>query len=209
MNILSWNCRGAINPNFGTVVSEMIRKLHPAILIISETKVSGVRAKGIIDRIPMDGVIVANSIGLSRGLWVLWDSRQVELTELSSTEQEIHALVTSTAKPTLLLFVVYASPQFAERRLLWDTLTTVAGLHSMPALRFQECLDNCRMIDIGFNGPRFTWSNHRPLSQLIQTRIDRIFVNAEWNDLYPEAAVFHLEKTHSNHCSIRLCFENV
>ena len=25
------------------------------------------------------------------------------------------------------------------------------------ALRFQECLDICRMIDIGFSGPCFTW----------------------------------------------------
>lgn len=42
---------------------------------------------------------MANSIGLSGGLWVLWDSEQVELSDLSSTEQEIHALVTSTARP--------------------------------------------------------------------------------------------------------------
>lgn len=35
------------------------------------------------------------------------------------------------------------------------------------ALRFQDCLDNCRMIDIGFSGTQFTWSNHRPLAHLI------------------------------------------
>lgn len=73
MNLLSSNCRGAINPNFGIVVSDMIRRYHLAILIISETKVSGDRAKDIIDRIPMDGAIATNSIGLSRGLWMLWD----------------------------------------------------------------------------------------------------------------------------------------
>lgn len=101
--MLSWNCRGAINPNFGSVVSNMIRKHRPAIMIISETKVCGDKAKGIIDRLPMDGANVANSIGLSGGLWVLWDSEQVELSDLSSTEQEIHALVTSIARPPWLL----------------------------------------------------------------------------------------------------------
>lgn len=49
------------------------------------------------------------------------------------------------------------------------------------ALRFQDCLNNCRMIGIGYSGPRFTWSNHRLLLQLVQGRIDKVFVNAEWN----------------------------
>lgn len=46
MILLSWNCRGAINLNFGSVVSNMIRKHRPAIMIISETKVCGDKAKG-------------------------------------------------------------------------------------------------------------------------------------------------------------------
>jgi len=75
------------------------------------------------------------------------------------------------------------------------------------ALCFQDCLNNCRMIDIGYSGPRFTWSNHHPLSQLVQERIDRVFVNAEWNSLFSEANVLQLEKTHSNHYPIKLCFE--
>ena len=29
------------------------------------------------------------------------------------------------------------------------------------SLLFKECLDYCNMIDIGFLGPHFTWSNRR------------------------------------------------
>lgn len=118
MNILIWNCRGANNPNFCNNVSDMIRRHYLAIMIITETNLSGDRAKGIIDRLPMDGVIVANSFGWSGGLWLLWDSDQVELAELSSTEQEIHAIFSSTANSLWFLFAVYASPRLAERRLL-------------------------------------------------------------------------------------------
>ena len=32
-------------------------------------------------------------------------------------------------------------------------------------------------------------------------------MNAEWNSIFPKAAVQHLEKTHSDHCPIKLCFE--
>ena len=74
MNMLIWNCRGALNPNFHNLFSNLICKHYPAILVIMETKVSGNRAKSIADRLPMDGAILVNNIGLSGGLWVLWDS---------------------------------------------------------------------------------------------------------------------------------------
>lgn len=196
----------------------MIRRHCPANMIISETKLCGDRAQGIIDRLPLDGAIVANSFGRSSELWLLWDSEQVELIELSSTEQEIHAIVSSTANYPWLLSAIYASPRLVERRLLWDNLETMAGLHSLPwviagdfnevlmngdkfggnavsisrALRFQDCLNVCNMIEIGFAGPQFTWSNHRPLTQLVQKRIDRVFVNPGWNNLHHEAVVLHL-----------------
>lgn len=63
MNTLIWNCQGASDPNFCNNVIDMIRRHCPAIMIICETKLCGVRAQGIIDRLPMDGAIVANSLG--------------------------------------------------------------------------------------------------------------------------------------------------
>ncbi|XP_023917864.2 uncharacterized protein LOC112029415 [Quercus suber] len=212
----------------------MVPVHSPAIMIIMETKVCGDRARRIVDRLPMDGAIIANSIGLSSGLWLLWDSSQVDVVELSSTKQEIHATVSFSSKPLWLLSSIHGSPRFAERCLLWENLNSIAELHAMPwviagdfnevlmgddkfggrlvnlgkALRFQECLDNYNMIDIGFSRPRYTWSNRRPLSRLIQERIDRVFLNAEWNSLYPEAAVFHLEMTESDHCPVKLCMDN-
>ena len=35
------------------------------------------------------------------------------------------------------------------------------------SLLFKECLDKCNMIDIGFLGPRFTWTNKREDQALI------------------------------------------
>ena len=70
MNMLIWNCRGARNPNFCNNVSDMIHRHCPAIMIINETKLCGDRAQGIIDRLPIDRAIIANSFGLSGGLWL-------------------------------------------------------------------------------------------------------------------------------------------
>ena len=42
------------------------------------------------------------------------------------------------------------------------------------------------------------------MTQLIHERIDRAFINTEWNVLFPEVIVRHLERIHSDHCPIML-----
>ena len=71
MNILVWNCWGALSPSFQSIIHDMVQTHHLAIMIITETKVCGNRAKKISDRLPFDGAIHAYNIGFSRGLWVL------------------------------------------------------------------------------------------------------------------------------------------
>ena len=133
INLIIWNCRGSLNPNFCNNVSDLVRIHSPTILILTETKTCGERAKRIVSKLPFDGAIFANTIGLTGGLWVLWDSSRVEVIEFASTEQEIHAMVTSVcSNSTWLLFAFYASPRFAKRCLLWENLIAVSSLHSLP-----------------------------------------------------------------------------
>ena len=67
------------------------------------------------------------------------------------------------------------------------------------SLLFKECLDKCNMVDMGFSGPKYTWTNRREVSSLIQVRIDRFFMNPSWYLLYPDAQVSHLTRCHSDH----------
>ena len=135
------------------------------------------------------------------------------------------------------MFAIYASPRLAERKILWNNLKTVAHLHNLPslmlgdfneilcgedkfggnhvnlnrALEFKNCLDECNMLDLGFAGPKFTWTNRRPISNLILERIDQCFTNLVWRMLFPKALVTHLPMTFSDHCPIliELCKANV
>ena len=68
MNTLIWNFRGALSPIFCNNIKDMVRIHSSTIMIIMETKVCGDRARRIVDRLPMDEAIIANSIGLSGGL---------------------------------------------------------------------------------------------------------------------------------------------
>ena len=53
-------------------------------------------------------------------------------------------------------------------------------ISSNRSLLFKECLDRYSMVDMGFAGPRFTWTNRRNICDLIQERIDRFFANPSW-----------------------------
>ena len=119
------------------------------------------------------------TIGYAGGLWMLWNSDRVDITLMSSTEQEIHAIVKVPNSHSNWLFTaVYASPRSAERHILWNNLIKVLELHNLPwvmardfneplteedkyggramsvnrSFLFKERLDKCSMIDIGFTG---------------------------------------------------------
>lgn len=55
-------------------------------MIVTETKVSGSKAKDITDRLHFDGAVHVDNIRYTGGLWILWDSTQVDVFVLSSTE---------------------------------------------------------------------------------------------------------------------------
>ena len=80
-------------------------------------------------------------------------------------------------------------------------------INANRSLLFKDCLDSCNMVDLGFSGPRFTWSNRRGVRGLIQERLDRFFVNPGWCTLYPNARVSHLTRVHSDHCPVLLDFD--
>ena len=69
---------------------------------------------------------------------------------------------------------------------------------------YVDCMNCCGMLDLGFSGPRYTWSNKRGLTDLIQLRLDRCWPNSSWKSLFKEANVTHLAQVNSDHCPLLL-----
>lgn len=69
MNIIIWNSRGALKSNFQNHVRELVRVHDPTIFVVMETRLRGEKAKDIIDCLPFDGAIHANTIGYVGGPW--------------------------------------------------------------------------------------------------------------------------------------------
>lgn len=133
MNVLLWNCKGALKLDFKRRIFEMAVNYNPTIMVITETRVGGDRAKRIIAELPFYGFICTETIGYAGGLWVLWKNDEVEVILLASTEQEIHAIVkVCYSNISGLVSAIYASPCLAERRILWSNLMEVTKLHNLP-----------------------------------------------------------------------------
>ena len=44
---------------------------------------------------------------------------------------------------------------------------------------FLDVLDECGFVDLGFAGPKFTWTNNRP-SDMTWERLDRVMATPDW-----------------------------
>ena len=153
---------------------------------------------------PYDGIHTTDPIGYVGGIWLLWRKNMADLEVLATTEQEIHAIVkVNNFDHPWLLSLIYGSLRFAERNILWENLCFVSTLHNLPwaivgdfndvlndseklkgnrvnmtrATAYCDCMSSCNMLDLGFSGPIYTWTNRRDANGLIQTRIDRCWAN--------------------------------
>lgn len=71
MLLLLWNCRDAKSPNFHAHLTELINYHKPTIIILTETKVSGLEADTIMGQFNYEHFDRVDSEGASGGLYAL------------------------------------------------------------------------------------------------------------------------------------------
>ncbi|XP_041011369.1 uncharacterized protein LOC121255158 [Juglans microcarpa x Juglans regia] len=67
---------------------------------------------------------------------------------------------------------------------------------------FREVLMDCSLQDVGFYGPKYTWSNGREGDEVISERLDRFLGNNSFFGLFPYVVVKHGVAAHSDHLPI-------
>jgi hypothetical protein len=133
VNVLTWNCRGLLNPCFRQALLDLLKINSPAVLVLTETRLGGNRAVDLAKTLPFDGFLCTNTIGFAGGIWVMWNLDLVDVEHLCSTKQEIHVSVKVRGSNTLwLLSAIYASPRRFECRILWNNLSVIVELHNLP-----------------------------------------------------------------------------
>ncbi|KAL0433047.1 UNVERIFIED_CONTAM: hypothetical protein Slati_2639000 [Sesamum latifolium] len=122
----------------------------------------------------------------------------------------------------------YSNPDTVRRKVSWALLQKLARISVRPWLcggdfneilsqaekqgslpranwqieEFRACLRDCRLLDLGFEGNIFTWSNHREFPNTIRARLDRAVSDSRWAHLFPTATVSHEEVDCSDHAAV-------
>ena len=73
---------------------------------------------------------------------------------------------------------------------------------------FQDCMNKCGLVDLGFVGQKFTWCNGRDNDSRTKLRLDRMVANEEWLKHFLDARVFHTAMSISDHCLLKLKLSN-
>jgi hypothetical protein len=81
-----------------------------------------------------------------------------------------------------------------------------ARSQSQPSIGRQTVAD-CSLIDLGFEGYPFTWSNGRGERENVQCRLDRAMGNAEFVNRFSPIKVNHLPRFGSDHAAVVICLE--
>ncbi|KAL0431508.1 UNVERIFIED_CONTAM: hypothetical protein Sradi_0776800 [Sesamum radiatum] len=219
MRILSWNCRGAGRPEFLTAARDLIHRTTPEIFIVLDTRMHEERAHPLIQRLPFTDCIVLSALGFAGGIWVLWNAAVTTVRQMRLGPRTTHLEVEhKTGEDPFILSAVYNHPQPNLQHQVWDELNSISDLinnhkwlligdfncilhphekiggnfYPTRILRFSECMNYCNLLDLGYIGHKFTWTNRQFGKSFICERLDRALANVYWCNAFPKPLLLTL-----------------
>ncbi|XP_070038612.1 uncharacterized protein [Nicotiana tomentosiformis] len=224
-NIIFWNVCGANNDDFRRNFRKIIDTHKPCLIALLETRM-GFYAT-LLNDFNFTEMIELPAEGQAGGLVILYDHKVVIVNNFTRRCQEIHAMIEVLPfRFSWLLSTVYANTNIYDRETMWHYLENISNSFNRAWLvggdlnditmisekfrdrkvshsrtsRIWNHINNCRLVDLGYMGCKYTWSNHRKRRKgLIMKRLDRFLANEEWLNLFPGSSVTHLPKTYSDH----------
>ena len=226
ISTIIWNVRG-INTQGVMERLKMLRKMnHISVIAILEPFSDRVNIQSFKVQLNMDNA-TSNS---NSKIWVFWNS-DIGCDIFDEDEQQITCdMKHNELQYQFTSTFIYAKCKQYLRRPLWDKLLhhtsvstnpwcavgdynvisnvdeTLGGLpyNMRKSIDFIAIIEACGLVDIGFSGHRFTWSNKRGINHRIWKRLDRALVNDLWLEKMPQTTITHLSTTGSDHCPLLL-----
>ncbi|KAG6488356.1 hypothetical protein ZIOFF_049599 [Zingiber officinale] len=215
MSGIIWNVRG-----FGNLATQrralfLRRHHHLSFLAVLEPMVD-LDCRYMARRMGFEEV-VSNKSGK---VWFFWDST-IACKVLFDHDQFLHLELSSQLFPSsMIVTVVYAKCTRLERSLLWENLEELrpegdilwlvggdfnvissmeehsAGVLARPGAMedFNNFIMLAGLVDVGFVGDRYTWTNNR-----VWKRLDRVLLSPSWGSLDFTVRVEHLSRAASDH----------
>jgi endonuclease/exonuclease/phosphatase family metal-dependent hydrolase len=233
MSLISWNCRGLGNLRTVRDLYQLVKEKRPNFLFLMETKRNKIKMEVIRSQLGYAGMFVVDPVGKSGGLALLW--RVVEEIEIQNySRRHINAIVTNlTTGVQWKLTGFYGHPEWNKRKESWDLLQHLQSYSPMAWVcigdfneiveqsekwganprregqmeLFRLALEKCNLSDLGYTGPRFTWTNCQPDGNFIKVRLDRAVANTQWCSMFTGASVQVLAARSSDHKPLLLVLD--
>jgi hypothetical protein len=197
-------------------------------VFLMETKLKAPRIEAIKSRVGYGSVFVVDSVGRSGGLALFW-SNDFMVNIQNYSRYHINAVVTMGVEKISWKFTgFYGHPEAVRRKESWSLLRHLSSFQPKPWLccgdfneivedsekfgrclktkrhmeDFQLALADCRLMDLGFFGPRFTWCNKRERDHFVKERLDRATANIEWQNQFAKQKVEVLAASCSDHAPL-------
>jgi exonuclease III len=223
MNCLAWNCRGLGNPRTVQEIARLVRAQDPSIVFLIETWQDEGPVERLRCQLQFENKFIANSRNKGGGLCLLW-KKEIKLRVISFSPSHIDAIVNENQSDTWRFTGFYRAPETHKREESWNLLQRLNAQMKVPwccmgdfnelvrieekqgrhnrsdrqMQLFRDALDDCGFVDLGFTGPKFTWSNNRP-GDMTWERLDRVVATSDWLLRFPSTRVYHLEGRWSDH----------
>ena len=227
MNLLIWNCRGLGNLRTKKELGTIIRAKDPSVVFLAKTWADKARLDRVLHNINFDHKWEVPS-GRRRGRLVLFWKRDVKVTIKESHRYFIDLTFDKNMEGEWRFTGFYGKPETHRRMEAWNKLRGLNTRPSIPwlcagdfneisrqdekmggSLRghnqmqiFRDVIDECSFIDLGFEGPKFTWSKHFSDGHSIWEQLDRGLVNSGFLLKYLGSKVSHLRCMSSDHVPI-------
>jgi hypothetical protein len=176
----------------------MVKEKKPTLLFLMETKSRQPKMETIRVKLGFDGLFVVNPVGRSGGLALLWRDGD-DLRIQNFTRRHINAEVRIAESDRWWhLTCFYGHPIPSKRHESWALLHHLQ--HFCPGAwlcvgdfneiveqsekqggvprrdrqmeQFRNVLKDCGLSDLGFLGPKFTWTNGQQGGNYMQERLD-------------------------------------
>ncbi|XP_068328277.1 uncharacterized protein [Pyrus communis] len=195
----------------------------------AETKMKYHRILGVRRRLGYLHGFDVSPIGISGGLSLWWEDN-LEVNIIFSSKHVIDAVMRIKGQTQWSRITgVYGTSYRIEKNLFWEWMVNhftstdipwicggdfneflwdyeksggVEVLYNRPRF-LEEFLSSSQLMDLGFNGPTFTWRGRRK-GDWVEERLDRVMANEKWPQLWPNSHVLHETVLASDHCPIVL-----
>ncbi|KAK1269437.1 hypothetical protein QJS04_geneDACA005015 [Acorus gramineus] len=188
MESIFWNVRGLMGNEKQLDLKNFLREHKPAFVSLSKTKLNDTWHSLLARKLRMYNSTFITADGR---ICLFWNSDLVEVSILEHSSQFVHCLLSyKKSHISLLVTSVYASNQFSERLLLWQSILKLSemvnstpwlvggdfnevrfssekvggsSVHSRRLRKFNTCISNSELRDLKAFGHTLLWNNQQDI----------------------------------------------